>query len=610
VKSTELRTLADLPFYVLERFSKPALVRRCVGDGFQDYSTQQYFERIHALTVALVDLGIQPGDRVAIISESRPEWGIADFAIMTAGAVSVPIYPTLSAVQASYILEHSGSAIAVVSDRAQLEKVLSVRADVPSLRVVIVIEATSEQPRGDLRILTLDSAFERGRSLAAQEPDAVARQRQRAAALDPAGVATIIYTSGTTGVPKGVMLSHLNLMTNVRSTQRVLELTPDDVALSFLPLSHSYERLVFYQYLNQGMTVAFAESLQTVARDLAAVRPTVMVGVPRVYEKFYSAVFEKVAQGPALRRRLFHKALPAGIERFHAQLEGRSIGPLATLWHKVADRLVFSKIRERTGGRLRYPISGSAALQHRTAEFFGAVGMPIIEGYGLTEASPVLSVNPPNRPRIGSVGKPVPDVAIRIATDGEIQANGPNIMIGYYRDPEGTRAVLTDDGWLMTGDIGRFDSDGYLYITDRKKEILITAGGKNIAPQPVESSLRAHRLVAEAVLIGEGRNYPVALMVPDFPALEERFAGQPWISEPREALVRRQEVLAAYQALVDELNENLAQFERIKRIAVLPREFSVETGELTPTMKVRRKSVEERWRDVIESLYRRDTFPA
>jgi long-chain acyl-CoA synthetase len=400
------------------------------------------------------------------------------------------------------------------------------------------------------------------------------------------------------------MLTHANLVANLRSTESLFDIGPDDVALSFLPLSHVFERLVGYLYLYKGVTVIFAESLDTVARDIAAVRPTIMTAVPRVYEKLYTRVLETGRQASGLKRKIFDRALAVGAARSTRLLQGRRPGPLAELQYRVFDRLVFSKIRDRLGGRVRYLVSGSAPLPGHIGEFFHAAGLVIVEGYGLTETSPVLTVNPPGAPRFGTVGKAVPDVELRIAEDGEILARGPNIMQGYYQQPEATAEVLEADGWLHTGDIGALDADGYLTITDRKKDLIVTSGGKNVAPQPIEAALKQSPLVAEAVLLGDRRRFVSALITPDFPALERRLHDLNRSVEDRAALVRRPDVRGLYQEIVDGLNRDLSPYERIKRFALLPAEFTIGGGELTPTMKVKRGVVEERWKETIAELYR------
>jgi long-chain acyl-CoA synthetase len=581
----EIRTIADLPFHVMGRFPKADLIGRSLASGMQWLSTKDFFERMRDVSLGLAALGMARGDRVAIVSESRPEWLIADLAILTAGGVTVPVYPTLAAQQARYILRDAGARMAFVSTPAQAEKIQQVRHELPALEAVILIEPAAGAAGS---ILTLEDVAARGHARLVAEWGVAKAYRDAARAIQPGDLATLIYTSGTTGEPKGVMLTHANLASNLRSSLDVLRVTQEDAALSFLPLSHAFERMVCYIYLAAGVTIVFAEAIETVARDIVAARPTIMTAVPRLFEKLHARIMEKGSAGSAIQRGLFAWAVRTG--RRGGLLRG------------LADRLVLAKIRAGLGGRLRYLVSGSAPLSTEIAEFFRGCGFNIIEGYGLTETSPVLTVNPPAAPRLGTVGRAVPGVELRIAEDGEILARGPNVMAGYYNKPEATAAAL-DGGWFHTGDIGRLDADGYLTITDRKKDLLVTSGGKKIAPQPIEGRLKASPLVGEAVLIGDRRKYPSALIVPDFAVLERRLRdlGRPPAS--REELAARPEAVALYQELVDTLNRDLAQFERIKRIAILPREFTIESGELTPTLKVKRKVVEERYKDTINSLY-------
>jgi long-chain acyl-CoA synthetase len=564
-------------------------------------SSKEFFERIRDVSLGFGALGIAAGDRVAIVSESRPEWLIADLGILTAGGVTVPIYPTLSAVQAGYILNDSAAKAAVVSSREQLEKIQKVRHQLPSLSAVILIEGwtSADSPS----VMSFEGLAERGHQRMTGEWGAGREFREAARRIPADSLATIIYTSGTTGEPKGVMLSHANLVSNMKAGADVLQLSHEDVALSFLPLSHGFERMVAYIYLFSGVTVAFAESLDTIGRDIAAVRPTLLTGVPRVFEKLHTRIMEKGLAEPGVKGTIFRWAVGAGAARGHAELRGRSAGLVARFQAAVADRLVFTKIRQNLGDRVRYLVSGSAPLPANIAEFFQGVGLPIIEGYGLTETAPILTVNPPDAPRVGTVGKALPGVELRIADDGEILARGPNIMSGYHNKPEATADALKD-GWFHTGDIGTIDAEGYLTITDRKKDLLVTSGGKKIAPQPLEATLKRSPLVAEAVLLGDRRRYAAVLIVPEFAALERRLKelGRP--PATRAELARRADVLALYQELVDALNRELAQFERIKKLAVLSTEFSIDSGELTPTLKVKRKVVEERYRDTIEELYK------
>ena len=605
--ASDVRTLADLPFHVSGRFPKSVLIRRCREGGVDDLSSREFFDQIRDLSLGLTALGVERGDRVALVSDSRPEWTVADLAILTAGGVTVPVYPTLSASQVQFILKDSGARVAIVADEDQAAKVRACRSQLPDLRVVVVIDrhdaGTGDWDTSDEWPLSV--VARRGHTRLMREDGLGRRYRQTCADIEPGRVATILYTSGTTGDPKGVMLTHANILSNVMATAHVITMTPEDEALSFLPLSHSFERTVLYTYLYTGVTVAFAESLETIGRDLQTVRPTIVTGVPRVFEKLHVRILAAVAEAPRVRQWIFRWAVAVGRARATATLARQPVPWAVALQDRLADRLVFATIRGRTGGRLRYFLSGSAPLSRAVAEFFFAIGLPIIEGYGLTETSPVLTINPPDAPRIGTVGRPLPGVTIRIAEDGEILARGPNIMAGYYQQPEATRAAIRDE-WFHTGDVGQMDADHYLTITDRKKDLIITSGGKNIAPQPIEALLRRSELVTEAVLIGDRRRFISALIVPNRAALEAHLRASSSPLEPPEQLVAREDVHVVYQGLVDAANTNLAPFEQVKRFALLPHEFTIAGGELTPTMKVKRRVIEERWNGVIEELYRQD----
>ena len=596
-----IATLAGLPFHVLGRHSKPNLIGRCRAGEIDAQSNTQLFERIRDLSLGLAALGMAPGDRVALMSESRPEWVITDLAIVTAGAVTVPVYPTLAAGQVRRILEDCLPRIAIVSNHDQLGKLQDIRHHLPQLEAVVVMDAAAAGYSPS--VVPLDAVAARGHARLVAEWGVAKQFQDCARGVSPDHLATIIYTSGTTGEPKGVMLTHGNVVSNMLSAASVLEVSDDDIALSFLPLSHAFERIVSYVYLLCGVTMVFAESIDTVARDILVVRPTLLTGVPRVYEKMHARVMEVARTSSPGKLALFRWAVRAGMAKSRLTLRGRRPRTLGSLKAAIADRLVFSKVRAGLGGRVRYVVSGSAPLPVDIAEFFHAAGIPIIEGYGLTETAPVLTVNPQHAPRAGTVGRAIPGVELRIAGDGEILARGPNVMSGYYNKPEATAEVLRD-GWFHTGDIGTIDGEGYLKITDRKKDLIVTSGGKKIAPQPIESVLKRSPLVSEAIVLGERRKYAVALVVPDFSALERRLRDLGRPPGPRDELVTRPDVVALYQEIVDALNHDLSQFERIKRIAVLPSEFTIETGELTPTMKVRRRVVEDRWREQIEVLYR------
>ena len=609
----DIRTLAELPFHVSGRFSKPVLTGRCAGEQVREWSNRQFFDEVRDLSLGLAALGVRPRDRVAILSDSRPEWVIGDLAALTAGAVTVPVYPTLPAGQVGYILAHSGARVVLAADEEQAAKVRASRREAPGVEAVVVFDPAlpaadapspnaADASEAGPKEYSLAEVIERGHRRLTTEEGLGRIYKERAQAVEPDALATIIYTSGTTGRPKGVMLSHRNFLANVVDVNRVIGISEDDTALSFLPLSHAFERTTVYLYLYNGATFIFAESLETVGRDMQQVRPTVMTGVPRVFEKLRARVIAAVAEAPRLRQALFAWAAGVGHAAAGARLAGREPGLLTRIKAPIADRLVLSKIRARTGGRLRFVCSGSAPLSREVAEFLYAVGLPVLEGYGLTETAPVLTVNPLGAARIGTVGPPLAQVKLRIADDGEVLARGPNVMMGYYEDPQATAECIRE-GWFHTGDIGRLDDDGYLSITDRKKEILVTAGGKNVAPQPVEALLKRDPLVAEAMLVGDRRPYVSALLAPDAATLEQRLAASGAASGSLDDLVGRDDVRALFQTVVDQANAELAGFEQVKRFALLPAQFSVDTGELTPTLKLKRRVVAERWRGAIDGLY-------
>jgi long-chain acyl-CoA synthetase len=595
----ELATVADLPFHVSGRHLKPLLVGRVRDGRVVGESTKEWFERLRDLSLGLRALGVNRGDRVAIMSESRPEWLLADLALLVYGAVSVPVYPTLSASQARYILADSAARLVFVSSQEQLEKIRRVRHELPALEAIVIFD---EVPPAAPPVLSLASVIQRGHAQLVEQWGAGRSFRDDARKVRPSDLAAIIYTSGTTGEPKGAMLTHGNLASNLLAAQTILRIGDEEVALSFLPLSHAFERMLVYVGLYNGVTIVFAESLETVGRDILTVRPTLMTGVPRVYEKFEARIRQKGDSLPQPRRTLFHWGLNVARARAKTEMSGRRVSGLLKLEAALAERLVWSKIRESVGGRLHTMISGSAPLPLPVAEFFHGIGLPITEGYGLTETSPVLTGNPPGAARAGSVGRPIPGVEIKIAPDGEILARGPNIMIGYYNKPVETAEAL-HDGWFHTGDIGRLDADGYLTITDRKKDLLVTSGGKKIAPQSLEAILQRDPLVAEAIVLGDRRKFASALIVPDFAALERRLRDLGRPSTSRDELVGRADVVALYEEIIEALNAELSHFERIKKFRLLPREFSIESGELTPTLKIRRKAIEQNWRKEIEEIY-------
>jgi len=590
------RNLCDLFYEAVTTYDKPRHLLYKKEGAWRAWSSAEFKRAVEELSLGLRALGLEPGDRVAILSENRPEWAFADLAILAAGAVDVPIYASLTAPQVLYILKDSGAKVAFVSGAAQAAKVAQVRDQAPDLRDVIRMDA-AEVPG----TVSLDEVRAKGRPALLADPEAV---RARAARSGPDDLATLIYTSGTTGDPKGVMLSHGNITSNVAAAAKVFPVFgPDDVALSFLPLCHIFERMAgHYLMLSRGVTIAYAESVEAVPANMAEIRPTVMFSVPRLYEKMYDRIREKVAADSAPRQRLFRWAFAVGLREFRHRVEKTRPPVGLRLQHALADRLVFGKIKRRVGGRLRVFVSGGAPLNRDIAEFFGAAGLLILEGYGLTETSPVITVNRPDDFRPGTVGPPVDGVEVKIAADGEILTRGPHVMRGYFNKPEATAEAIDREGWFHTGDIGRLE-DGFLTITDHKKDIIVTSGGKNIAPQPIEGALKTSPLIAEVVMIGNKRNFAAALVVPRFEALEPWARSRGIAFRDREDLVRRPEIVARYEQEVKEVTGELAKFEQIKKITLLPREFSLEGGELTPTLKVKRRVVEQKYKDMIDRMY-------
>jgi long-chain acyl-CoA synthetase len=595
----EIRTLCDI-FYQAVALAKPAHLRFKRGETWHDISSAEFRRAVEELSMGLRALGLERGERAGILSENRPEWAFADLATLAAAAVDVPIYATLTPAQILYILNDSETKVLFVSTAAQARKVQEIRAQAPHLQHVIRMEEMPADAAAGT--LSIDEVREKGRPALQADPEAV---RKRAAEVVETDLATLIYTSGTTGDPKGVMLTHRNLVSNtVGSSQVFAAMGQDDVALSFLPLCHVFERMSgHYLMLLQGCSIAYAESVEKVPANMVEVRPTVMCSVPRLYEKMYARVHEKVAADPPIRQRIFRWAVGVGSAMFRHQIERTTPGLLLRAQFALAEKLVFSKIKERTGGRLRLFVSGGAPLAREIAEFFGAAGLLILEGYGLTETSPVITVNRPDAIKPGSVGLPIKDVEVKIAADGEILTRGPHVMKGYFKKPDATAEAIDPEGWFHTGDIGVIDERGFLTITDRKKDIIVTSGGKNIAPQPIERLLKSSPLVGEVVMIGDRRNFPAALVIPAFEALEKWARDQGVAFASREELIARPEVVALYDRAVKELTGHLAQFERIKKIALLPREFSIETGELTPKLSVKRRVVEQKYKDVIDRLY-------
>lgn len=557
-----------------------------------------YYERALMVSRGLGKMGAKPGDRIAILSENRAGWVIADMGILCIGAVTVPIYPTNTPEQIEYTINHSGAKIVFVSGKFQYSKLLKVRSAMPGLELVVSFERFLGDPA--LPVTTFYQLSEIDSPISADEKKYIEAGIDR---IKPSDILTLIYTSGTTGVPKGVMLSHNNILTNTQYlTEQSGVVAEDDVLLSFLPLSHVLERTAgYYMAIRNGALLAFADSIEKVPENMLEIRPTVMVSVPRLFEKIYHRIFENAHQMSPIKRSLFHWAVDVGKKYVKARYIDKSPSTLLNLEYALADRLIFSKIRAKFGGNMKLFCSGGAPLDKIINEFFWVIGIPIFEGYGLTETSPALCFNNFDHIRFGSVGVALEHTEFKIAEDGEILVRGPQIMLGYYNDPEATAEAI-QDGWFRTGDIGHID-DGFVFITDRKKELIITAGGKNIAPQPIENELKMDKYVSSAFVYGDRKPYLTALIVPNLERMLE-FAKEKHIHYYElDDLVMHEPVQKLFEQRLAEINSRLAPYETIKKFVLLSHDFSIEGGELTPTLKLRRKLIYEKYKHRIEDLY-------
>lgn len=579
-----LQTLNDVFFALIERDSSQAMLRR-EEDRWVPLSSQEFQAKVIAIAHALETWGISRGDRVAILSENRPEWAAADFACLLLGAVVVPVYATLTGEQTGYILRDSGARAIFVSSEKQLRKIVSIRNQT-SIEQIAVMDSVEDACAISLPRLMRDASPERD-----------ARLEAVALSVAPEDLATIIYTSGTTGTPKGAMLTHGNMASNIAFSLNGFDVHPGQTSISFLPLSHVTARHVDFALLYHGITLAYVPFVDQLPRALLEVRPTIFVAVPRVYEKVHTQVDRKAKGFPT--RSIYQWALSVGRTHREETLVGKA--PASFAWN-LANRLLYSKVREGMGGRVELFISGGAPLGRELAEWYAAIGIRIHEGYGLTETSPVIAVNNPNAHKFGTVGKPLSNVEVRIAEDGEILVRGPSVFKGYWNKAEETHNAFVD-GWFKTGDIGNLDAGGFLSITDRKKDLIKTSGGKFIAPQPIENSLKHHALIAEAVVLGDKHKFPAVLIAPSFAALEEWARDNHVSFSSRPELVASPKVLALYEGIVEECNQKLARFEKLKKVILVAEEFSGENGTLTASMKLRRRAVEERYQREIDELY-------
>jgi len=580
--------------------SKAAIKYKLQGE-YKSIKHDELREMVECFALGLMELGIRERDRVGIVSENRVKWIIADLGILSIGAVNVPIFPTLSWKQEGYIFGNCSATAVVVSNNFQLQKILEFKKDMPSLRHVIVMN--NDFTTTDVSVKSMADVMQRGKELRTSEERKLLL-RERMNRINTDDLATIIYTSGTTGDPKGVMLTHKNILSNIEGVFDAIPLSDKDTFLSFLPMCHSYERTTgYYSSLATGGTVALAESLETVAANLQEVKPTMMTTVPRLLEIVKKKIYANIENESAAKKKIFNFSIDVGRRYVRKNLNKEKIPLTLKVQHALADKLVFSKIRERFGGNLRMFVSGGAALSDDVCEFFLASGMTVIEGYGLTEASPVISANRLDNIEIGSIGKPFFNVEVKFLDDGELLVRGPNVMKGYWDDPVATNEAIDEEGWLYTGDIGKFTERGNLKITDRKKHILVSSGGKNIAPQPIENLLSQSPFIEQCILIGDKREYCTALITPDFDQLTKLANNFGIKFENVSELISNDKIIRTIKQDIDRLQKDLAKYERVRKFSLLSQPFTVENGDLSPKMSVKRFVVERKFAQLIESMY-------
>lgn len=604
----DFKTIPELFNFITTEFGKGKerpVIKHKVNDQWIGITYDQLYDETINFACGLASMGVKRENKVAIIAENRPEWVYSDMAILGIGAVDVPIYPISTAETIEFILNNSESICAIVSNKFQLNKILKIRNNCKYLKFIIVMnnsdlsDITGKSNYRD--IYSFEEIQLKGKEFRKEYPNYFKEQSELCRENQ---LCTIIYTSGTTGEPKGVMLTHKNIVSNIKAAHEVFYIDENDVFLSFLPLCHIFERMAgYYTAFSCGGTIAYAESIEKIANNLLEIKPTIVTAVPRLFERMFTKIKRNVESQSERKQKIFNWAIETGKEYQLARKSNQPIPILLSVKHKLADKLVLSKLRERTGGKIRFFISGGAALSRELGIFFEAAGILIVEGYGLTESSPVIAVNRVNDYKFGTVGKPLPGVEVKIAKDGEILASGPNIMLGYYKNKKETEETLKD-GWLHTGDIGVFDAEGFLIITDRKKHLFKTSQGKYVAPTPIENMFLASKYIDQFVIIGDRRMFITALIVPDYEALKEYADANRIQYSSLEELVKMKQIYELLDKELDQFQKKLANFERIRKFAILDKPFTIESGELTPSLKVRRKVIEERYKDLIEEMYK------
>jgi long-chain acyl-CoA synthetase len=600
----EPQTLAELFLRAAAEHSRAdALIYKKDGE-WKKISSAEMISRAQNIAFGLYALGVSRGDRVAILSANSPEWTLTDAGSQFAGVIDVPIYTTLASKSICYIANDSGAKILFLQNKEMFERVREILPDCKSIEKLVFFDFENIEAENAISLTELE---QQGANLKNEHPELIENLARQIKSDD---VATLIYTSGTTGEPKGVMLTHANIVSNVIDAGEKYSFSEKDKPLSVLPLSHIFERSAMYLYIFGGMAVHYAESIEKVPDNLREIRPTIFVGVPRIFEKVYAKAKEKSASEGRFKEKIFDWAISVAKNYAERRENKRPIPRLLAVKHAIADRFVFSKLRAFFGGDLRFCITGGAALTDDIYYIFNGAGISIMQGYGLTETSPVITSNNPMYYRVGTVGKPLRNNEIRIAADGEIEASGPGVMLGYFNKPEATRDAFTEDGWFKTGDIGEIDADGFLKITDRKKELFKTSGGKYVAPTPIEQMIRASRFVNQVVLVGNERKFPAALIVPNFEPLENYAKSKGIVVKNRAELCLNSQIVRLFERQIAELTESLSRYEKVKKIALIENELTVEGGELTPTLKVKRRVVDEKYRDVIEKIYADAEKPA
>jgi long-chain acyl-CoA synthetase len=595
----DFQTLPELFTSVFTHYrdqeSKFPIARKVKG-VYEPISYREFEEDVHHFSAFLKQNGVSPQDRVAILSENRPGWYLTDMAILNIGAIDVPLYPSLPPNQIEYILKNSGAKAIVVSNMLQLGKILSIWQNLSELSLVVVMNRLEESVED---VIDLNQAKDEGKKILEEKPWFL-----EGTPVEPDDIATIIYTSGTTGLPKGVMLTHRNLCENVKSCSLIIQLDETDCGLSFLPLSHAYERTGgYYLLFSCGASIYLAESIETISLNMTEARPTIIFTVPRLFDRIKMSILKQISAESDIKQKVFNWALGTG-EKYHRQINEKGApSRFVSVQHAVADKLVYHQIKNKFGGRLRFFVSGGAALPQKVGEFFQALEISILEGFGLTETSPVTHVNRPEKIKYGTVGPALKNVEVKIAEDGEILLKGPNIMKGYWKDEEATREVIKD-GWFCTGDIGEIDRDGYLKITDRKKHIIVTSGGKNIAPLPIENLISESPFVDQVIVIGEKRPFLIALIVPEFNKLREYAQAEGIKANTNKELIENKSILQIYEKLMRTISRQLATHEKVRKFLLIDDAFTVENGHMTPTLKLKRKAITTKYAAEIDKIYK------